>query len=133
MDQEARIKAKVAMREAANELADLGEEEFNENMKVDVPQDVALEFWNTLGKRVDKHRTDLPLRKELVERDPPMTTAEVRQFERQIMTFGMHKGMAVSDVSLEYFDWLDTEPDFRRQLNRYLRNPKIQNEPRPGD
>ncbi len=62
-----------------------------------------------------------------VERDKPMTDDEAKRFGLQPMPFGRHHfGKPIKDVPLDYLLWLETEPDFRRQLNRYLRSRRMQ-------
>jgi len=56
-----------------------------------------------------------------VVRDLPMADEEARRFKKQVMDFGIHYGKCIEDVPLDYLVWLEEQPDFRRQLNRYLR------------
>ena len=60
--------------------------------------------------------------------DRPMTDNEIAAFENQAMDFGKHAGEQVKSVPLDYLLWLEEQPDFRRQLRRYLRNAKLQRE-----
>jgi hypothetical protein len=57
-----------------------------------------------------------------------MTDAGSMAFERQQIAFGMHSGMPIADVPMDYLLWLECEPDFRRDLRRYLRSDRIQRE-----
>ncbi len=68
-----------------------------------------------------------------VVRDAPMTDEEAARFELNYMPFGMHADKWIRDVPRIYLEWLECEPDFRRQLNRYLRSDKVANEPREQD
>ena len=57
-----------------------------------------------------------------IERDPPMTDDEARAFERKTIGFGKYSDSLIGDIPIEYLVWLDEQPDFRRQLNAYLRS-----------
>lgn len=63
-----------------------------------------------------------------IERDLPMADDEARAFGCQPMEFGKWALRPIKDVPMDYLVWLETQPDFRRQLNRYLRNPQVQRE-----
>ena len=62
-----------------------------------------------------------------------MTNEEATAFGSEGVPFGIWQNKLVSETPLDYFDWLDAQPDFRRQVNRYLRNGRIQREARGGD
>lgn len=64
--------------------------------------------------------------------EEPMSDAESKAFERQQMPFGMHSGELIADVPMDYLLWLECEPDFRRDLRRYLRSDRIQREQDTG-
>lgn len=51
----------------------------------------------------------------------PMTNREAREFEQEVMPFGLHRGKPMGDVPLDYLDWLlgKREQDTKR-LTAYL-------------
>lgn len=63
-----------------------------------------------------------------IVRDEPMSDEQVREFELLRMPFGSYSEKQIQDVPLDYLLWLEGEPDFRRQLNRYLRSRQMQQE-----
>jgi len=59
----------------------------------------------------------------------PMTTVEAATFAKEILRFGKYTGCRVCEVPLDYLVWLEEQPDdFRKSLNRYLRNPNVMTE-----
>jgi uncharacterized protein (DUF3820 family) len=54
-----------------------------------------------------------------------MTNEEAKAFEAELMPFGKWANKLVCEVPLDYLDWLDGQRDFRKQLNRYLRNKQV--------
>ncbi len=60
--------------------------------------------------------------------DKPMTESEAVDFERRSMPFGVHASKQIKTVPLSYLLWLEGEEDFRRQLRRYLRSARMQQE-----
>ncbi len=59
-----------------------------------------------------------------------MTDEECRVFEQEVVPFGKFAGLSLGGVPLGYLDWLDGLPNFRNQLNRYLRNKQVAEMPR---
>ena len=73
-----------------------------------------------------------------VVRDKPMGDHESADFEAgrgqmSRMPFGMHENKSIGDTPIAYLLWLDGEPDFRRQLNRYLRSDRGQARQEEGE
>jgi len=68
----------------------------------------------------------LPLEPTTVVPDRPMTETEVAAFGNHAMEFGKHAGEQVKAVPLDYLLWLEEQPDFRRNLRRYLRSDTLQ-------
>ena len=91
--------------------------------------DAALRFWRRLLENVcavippQYHPTRVD-RSDVV----PMTREELREWEIKKMPFGKHEGTQVKNVPLDYLIWLDEQPDFRRELKRYLKSDRIQRE-----
>lgn len=96
--------------------------------------DKRMAFWIWLMNRVSQHvdEADRPMR--VIEKGPlaAMTGEETSAFECADVPFGKHQGIPVGQTPLGYLDWLDGQPDFRRQLDRYLRNDRVKREPREG-
>ena len=73
------------------------------------------------------------LHEEICKQLPPskdgpamMTNAQAAAFERQLMPFGVHRGMPIALVPLEYLDWLLGESDpFKEKVRLYLANKRI--------
>jgi hypothetical protein len=59
---------------------------------------------------------------------PRMTDDESRKFGQRAIEFGRYACQPVESVPLDYLLWLDEQPDFRRDLNKYLRSDRIQQE-----
>ena len=49
-----------------------------------------------------------------------MTDAEALRFEKMKMLFGIHEGVSVGNVPLDYLSWLSEQGEFYRKLNRYV-------------
>jgi len=53
----------------------------------------------------------------------PMSYEEARRWARTTeCPFRPHKGKKVIDVPRGFFEWLDAQPDFRRELFRYMQS-----------
>ena len=108
------IKERIAARQAASTVANLILDE-----AIHCEQRTA--YFRELLKQL---RGVIP--KELwpateVQRDKAMTNKEGRRFEAEPMPFGQHMDTLIGEVPIDYLEWLDEQPDFRRELNRYLR------------
>jgi len=58
----------------------------------------------------------------------PMTYDEARAFYRtHTMTFGKWRGTKLDEVEWNYLTWLDDQPDFRRDLTRFLMSDFVKN------
>jgi hypothetical protein len=109
------IAENIAARKAAEELAELLGEEAIKHGDSD-------HFWEVIARILpSKYR---PTKQEAI--GPAMTDEESREFEMRPMPFGTHMNKQIRIVPLDYLLWLEEQPDFRRDLNRYLRNPQIQ-------
>ena len=60
--------------------------------------------------------------KPVVVSSEAMDKTEARAFDNEIMEFGKYKGTRMGEIPLDYLLWLEEQPDFRKQLNRYLRS-----------
>jgi len=122
------IEANIAARKAAHTIHDLARDEaFNHQGQA------AVHFWESLNGLV---ADVLPVTPAKTAPIPAMTDAEARQFGQTTMPFGKHSGQRVDEVPIDYLEWLDEQPDFRRDLNRYLRSERVSEEsnaPGPPD
>jgi uncharacterized protein (DUF3820 family) len=58
-----------------------------------------------------------------------MTDEEARKFGRTKISFGSYVGWEIDRIPLGYLIWLDGESyESSRELNRYLRSPRIRRE-----
>lgn len=71
----------------------------------------------------------LPEKKSRKDPDEPMSNEEASRFGKSKMPFGKHVDKTIDETPMDYLEWLDAQPDFRRQLRRYLESERIQNEP----
>ena len=119
------ITAKVEARNAADVVHRLAMDE-----SLNHKNEACLAFWRRMLENVcavlppEYHPT------RVVERGPhaPMTDEDSKGFENKSIPFGKYIGQQISSVPLSYLCWLDDQPDFRRELNRYLRSERIQAE-----
>ena len=113
------ITARVEARNAADMVHHLASDE-----AVRFTGDAALAFWRRVLESVcavlppEYHPT----------RVAAMTDEEAREFKKERVPFGKFKTYMIKDVPLDDLCWIDEQPDFRRQVNRYLRNPQIQDQ-----
>ena len=116
------ITAKVETRNAADTIHRLACDE-----ALNHTNEACLAFWKRILENVcavlppEFHPT------RIVEHGPlaPMGDTESKFFGAQPMPFGTHQNKRVDEVPMDYMEWLDREPDFRKQLNRYLRSERI--------
>jgi len=60
-----------------------------------------------------------------VAKDQPMTDKQAKEFEKQEMIFGKHRGSTVGEIPLSYLDWLvDSNTKFFRLLGSYLESKR---------
>lgn len=53
----------------------------------------------------------------------PMSYDEARRwYNNHRMEFGEHRGERIADVPEAYLVWLHNQPDFRRELDRFMRS-----------
>jgi len=115
------IRENVAAREAADELHRLALQEATGHRGRAV-----VEFWRRVLRNVLSIVPEELHPRPAVEAEPPMDKAEARRFEREPFPFGQYRGPAVGEIPVDYLCWLDTQPDFRRNLRRYLRSDRGQ-------
>lgn len=81
-------------------------------------------FWLRLHESTAQLLNE-PQQVERPHRADAMTNDEAKVFERTCMPFGAYKDKPIGDVPLGYLDWLVGEPDFKRDVRRYLANPVV--------
>lgn len=113
---ELRIQNAVNARKDVNEIVEIITE-FSD--KYDQPA-----FWKHLYERLGV----VPEDEIKIMPDKKMSDDESKKFDNQLIGFGQHNGKAVREVPLPYLVWLDEQPDFRRQLRRYLASDRVQSE-----
>lgn len=82
-------------------------------------------FWMRLHESTSQ-LLNVPPRVDSHDHKDAMDNEEAKRFERLRMPFGSHKNKPIADVPLGYLDWLVGEPDFKRDVRRYLANPVVQ-------
>lgn len=116
------LQAKIEARQAADEMHRWCCEEAGRHLN-----EAALRFWQRVLENVLAVLPPEYHPKRVADRHSPMTDDESRIWERrETVPFGIHKGEFVREVPLESLVWLEEQPDFRRELRRYLRSPRIQ-------
>lgn len=121
------ISTNIEARKAAEECFDLLSDFIRE---AEMPPEAAAKAWRRLGDMVDEVTG--------VDRKPPeppsavaMDDVEAKRFESQVMPFGKYGPdgedgpKRVCDVPISYLTWIDEQPNFRKDLTRYLRRRDI--------
>lgn len=118
------IAANIAARQAAETVIDLINGELRSLIDAH-SQDALAPFFTTLRECYGVNLT-VEVVKE-VERAPrgprPMTDDEARAFEKRPMPWGKHKGKLISEVPVDYLQWVLDQPDtFKVDIERYVRS-----------
>lgn len=90
--------------------------------------DVARRYWEQIVRHVMRMSPEECHPQPKVIDAKPMRHEELCAFGMERLEFGKHKGRMVDEVDLGYLEWLDSQPDFRKQLRRYLAAPTIQSQ-----
>lgn len=107
------IRRNKAIREKAAELKSLVDSEISE-----LDDKGRSRFWDELFSLVVGRSGS-----QAKEAEDALSYDDARVWARATrMPFGKHQGEQVLDVPPSYFEWLEQQPDFRRQLGRYLRS-----------
>jgi len=117
---------RIRSRKTAEAMFDLLAEEAE---TFDTPE-ARRRFWSLLAYRIAEHTgtiDDSPTKTELPRRYRPMDEATAKRFEKQTMTFGKYTGEPISEVPLNYLEYLDSD-EFRWDLHRYLQSDRVQRE-----
>lgn len=106
-------------REAAHTVA-----EFARLDSIGMSDGCRLRFWESLRDEIAK---EVPA--PVVAGPKQMTEAEIREFGRSTMPFGVHLGKRIDNVPIEYLDWLlGNAAEFLVKVRQYLNSPRIQAE-----
>lgn len=49
-------------------------------------------------------------------------------YHNQVMEFGKFKGQKLDEIDFSYLEWLDSQPDFRRDLTRFMSSEFVRNQ-----
>lgn len=107
-------------RETAQEVAQLARLE-----TIAMSAQARARFWEQLQFEVAKELPQAPV----AAAPKQMTDAEIREFGRSIMPFGVHLGKRIDNVPIEYLDWLlGNAAEFLVKVRQYFNSPQIQAE-----
>lgn len=81
-------------------------------------------FWKVLAALA----TDRVPKASPPSRDEPMTDEESRSFEGKRMLFGKYEGFPISQIPIEYLEWLADQKVFYVDVVRYLTSKRIATE-----
>lgn len=105
-----KITRNMEIRKQAEEAAQLLKEEYLE----DLTEEEQDRFWSNLFDKASGLLNSIP------EPDHPLTYEQAMEWAgRAKIPFGKHQGKRVIDVPASYLDWLEGQPDFRRELRAY--------------
>lgn len=113
---EARIKARVAGRNAADVLSDVAFDEIKEhpNHGADFAEAMIERFGELMPKRAD-HQPVVP------KLEP------ISRLGQTIIRFGSHCGKKFDNIPVEYLDWLcGQQEELIKELRAYLKHPELQ-------
>ena len=103
------IEENIADSKAAADLLSLAEPEFG------------LRFWEVIRDTATE-RAPLPKETKTIQR---MNEKELREFEKEIMPFGIHFGLSIGEIyenEPQYLRWLVSKSEkFQLDLIRYMR------------
>jgi uncharacterized protein (DUF3820 family) len=123
----ATIQDRINARQEAEQVLDLMSSTAEQIMQ-EHGRSAAEAYWTAIRRYfLDIYERDRKAKATRLSVDP-MTNAESREFGDERMPFGKHSGQRIDEVPREYLDWLDGQPDFRRELARYLRSDRIMRE-----
>lgn len=106
-------------RESAHEIAQLARLE-----SIGMREGCRARFWECLRDEIAK---EVPA--QVVVGPKQMNDAELREFGRSTMPFGVHLGKRIDNVPIEYLDWLlGNAAEFLVKVRQYLNSPRIQAE-----
>ena len=89
--------------------------------------EAALRFYVTLLQSLSKIVPEEHIPRQIVQAPVvPMFPSECAHFEIAHIPFGQYAGEVIGSVPLPYLEWLDSQPDFRSLLRRYLASKQVQ-------
>ncbi len=105
------MRANVVARDKAKEIRELIDAEIAE-----LEPDKQSRFWDYLFEGVvGKRGAEVEESKQAMSYDDARTFARAKTFP-----FGKHQDKLVIDVPADYLEWLAYQPDFRKELERYM-------------
>lgn len=107
------IKANIEARKKAAEMKTLLDEEISE-----FSDSQKSRFWDDLFELV----TGKFDREGIESSRDAMSYDEAMKFAHTEMIMGKHKGKRILDIPPDYFEWMASQPDYRKVLNRYLKS-----------
>lgn len=114
-----KIRDNIHAREFAHEIAQLARLE-----SIVMRDGCRPRFWECLRDEIAK---EIP--PPVVSTPRQMTEAEIREFGRERMRYGIHGGKPIDEVPLDYLEWLAHDStEFIRKVRQYLNSPRIQSE-----
>ena len=106
-------------RESAHEIAQLARLE-----SIGMREGCRARFWECLRDEIAK-----AVPAPVVVGPKQMTEAEIREFGREKMRYGIHGGKPIDEVPLDYLEFLvNDSAEFLRKIRQYLNSPRIQAE-----
>lgn len=119
MTDDEKIRDNIHARESAHEIAQLARLE-----SIGMRDGCRTRFWECLR---DEIAQEIP--PPVVSTPRQMTDAEIREFGRSTMPFGVHLGKRIDNVPIDYLDWLlGNAAEFLVKVRQYLNSPRIQAE-----
>jgi 5-methylcytosine-specific restriction endonuclease McrBC GTP-binding regulatory subunit McrB len=119
MTDDEKIRDNIHARESAHEIAQLARLE-----SIGMRDGCRPRFWECLRDEISK---EIP--PPVVSTPRQMTDAEIREFGRSTMPFGVHLGKRIDNVPIDYLDWLlGNAAEFLVKVRQYLNSPRIQAE-----
>jgi hypothetical protein len=62
----------------------------------------------------------------------PFTDIEAKRFETQTFPYGQYNGVKISDIPLDYLDWIVDNSELSLKIKRYLLSKRVTDERRSG-
>ncbi len=122
-----KVAANIAARKAVEEVFGLAIDEAGVLLrKFDAA--TATRFWVQLRALVDETIPDAKPKPDKGT-PKPMSDEESRRFGKTPMPWGMHEGQAVDEVPTWYLEKVTESDEFKNNVRRYLRSPRVAGEP----
>ncbi len=120
------VAANIAARQAVEEVFGLAIDETG-MLRSKFGSDAVARFWVEFRSLIDETIPDAKPKPDKGT-PKPMTDEESRGFGKTPMPWGIHIDTKVDEVPTEYLEFI-TEPDeFKENVKRYLRSPRVAGE-----